>query len=494
MRGLSFEVPVNGKSKPWEGNPVSGERARMKIGRLMTMAGLGLMLAALALGCGGDSGGVSSGSSGNGNVAAHRGLSGRVRGGQNPISGSEVLLDAVGTAGSYGTGATVLATATTDSHGDFRIVTFTCPSGNPPTYLVALGGNPGLKPAVNNSAIGLVALLGPCNSVTAATIVIINELTTVATEWPLAQFTDSSGQNIGAPLTNTLGQWNAYFSYFNLAQVNQVNFGVSGAPSLFLPSVSACAGGSPPVNCDGLMRLNTWSDILAACVNSIGPSSTPCTTLLGDTSSSTTAGAAHYMATNPFTAQSALFSLVLPNPPFSPTLGAPPEAWEIALNYTPSGASFSEPYSLAVDPFGNVFVSNQTGNSVSELPVASSYRTGFNFADSTAKFDAPQSLAVDGLGNVFVANCGSFCNGTGNGSVSELTAASSYLTGLNFAPAGAGFGEPFSLAADESGNVFVANFSGSSVSELIGLATPVVTPIQACVAAELADSSQYCEP
>jgi hypothetical protein len=34
----------------------------------------------------------------------------------------------------------------------------------------------------------------------------------------------------------------------------------------------------------------------------------------------------------------------------------------------------------------------------------------------------------------------------------------------------------------------------NSLSELIGLATPVVTPVQSCVAAELADSSQYCLP
>ncbi len=58
--------------------------------------------------------------------------------------------------------------------------------------------------------------------------------------------------------------------------------------------------------------------------------------------------------------------------------------------------------------------------------------------------------------------------------------------------------QPRSVALDESGNVFVLNdFIGgddNSLSELIGLATPVVTPVQSCVAAELADSSQYCLP
>ncbi len=449
----------------------------MKISRLMTMAGLGLMLAALALGCGGDSAGVSSGSSGNGNRAAHRGLSGRVRGGQNPISGSKVLFYGGGTGGSYGSGATVLATATTDSHGDFRIVTFTCPSGNPPTYLVALGGNPGLNPPVNNSAIALVAGLGPCDSLSDSTFVVVNELTTVATEWPLAQFTDSSGQNIGAPLTNTLGQWNAFFSYYNLAQVNPVNFGVSGAPSLFLPSVSACAGGSPPVNCDGLMRLNTLADILASCVNSSGPSSTPCTTLLGNTSSSNTASAAHYIATVPFVARSALFSLVTPNAPFLPILGSLPDGWEIALNHNPFGAAFSNPYALGFDSFGNVFVSDYSSNSVSELEIERYYRIGADYKNSTAKFDAPIAIAVDVSGNVFAANCGMQCSGGISiyGSVSELTAASSFGTGLNFnntntGTPGAEFYSPFSLALDPSDDVFAANYNGQSVSELVASA------------------------
>ncbi len=44
------------------------------------------------------------------------------------------------------------------------------------------------------------------------------------------------------------------------------------------------------------------------------------------------------------------------------------------------------------------------------------------------------SLALDGSGNVFVANP--------LGSVSELTAASGYGPGLNFAPAGAALTTP----------------------------------------------------
>jgi hypothetical protein len=40
------------------------------------------------------------------------------------------------------------------------------------------------------------------------------------------------------------------------------------------------------------------------------------------------------------------------------------------------------------------------------------------------------------------------------------------------------FDAPHSIAVDGSGDVFVSNFYGNSVSELLGLAKPVITPLQ----------------
>ena len=79
---------------------------------------------------------------------------------------------------------------------------------------------------------------------------------------------------------------------------------------------------------------------------------------------------------------------------------------------------------------------------MSELTAASGYATGLNFAPCRApRSTYPVSIALDGSGNVFVAN-------VGQDSVSELTAASSYATGLNFAPSGASFNGPTSIALD----------------------------------------------
>ena len=65
---------------------------------------------------------------------------------------------------------------------------------------------------------------------------------------------------------------------------------------------------------------------------------------------------------------------------------------------------------------------------MSEFAV-SGYARGLNFAPSGAGFYSPISLALDAAGNVFVVNYG---NGY-IGSVSELTAASGYAKGLKLA-------------------------------------------------------------
>jgi len=448
-----------------------------------------------------------------------------VNGGLAPIAGSSVTLFAAGTSG-YGAGATSIGTATTNASGAFTMLSYTCPAGNPQTYFTATGGNAG---SGANAAIGLMAAVGPCNSLTPAATVTINELTTVATQWPLAQFFDATGHNIGAPSTNATGLQNAYVGFANLASINPATLAVSGGPSIFLPSAGSCPNA---VNCDGLDRLNTLANILAGCIESSGASSSACAALMCDATPgltytsfcsevptiTDTLGAAHLIVTNPANNVSVLYGLAGVSTPFSPKLAAAPGAWEIGLSFAPAGASFNGPGSIALDASGNIFAANES--SVSELTVASDYRTGLtfspagasfihpdalaldgsnnvfaangsgnsvseltapnyatsgsNFAPAGASFDDPVSLALDGSGNVFVANCGTNCGGSGSGSASELTASGSYATGLNFAPAGAKFAEPSSLALDGSGDIFVTNCGNncgnlneeSSVSEL----------------------------
>ncbi len=428
-------------------------------------------------------------------------ISGRVRGGLGPISGSEVTLYQAGQA-AYRTGATVLGSATADSNGKFTI-RFTPPAKLKLLYLVALGGDSGTG---NNAAIGMMGVVGlsdtPPDSVT------INELTTVAGEWALSQFVDSTGQQAGAPLSNVIGILNAAAQ----ATDNLVDV-ATGQPSSHLPSALACSSGLPPINCDGLDRLNTLANIIAACVQTSGPSGTlpscgaatsACDILLacsGTPVDGTSLQAAHSIATNPVSNVSELFAAQSLAQPYQPILPLAPEGFEIALNIAAPVAGFNNPLSLETDLPGNVWIANAGGNSVIKLSATGRFIG--HFRPAGAKFNRPFDLAISSKGDVWVTNSdGSsvtqldsagdlianrspagalinqpfgveidaadnvwIANYAGN-SISELLASGHYEQGLNFAPAGAVFDGPVELAIDDSNNVFAGNFNSDSVSEL----------------------------
>jgi hypothetical protein len=394
---------------------------------------------------------------------------GVLHGGRKPINGSTVTLWAVGTTG-YGSAPTSINSTTSDSRGNWSM-TVSCPTPDTQVYVTATNGDAGDG---SNTFVGLMLVLGPCGSL--PDFVAITEVTTVASVWAMAQFMDSTGRNIGASAGNATGLKNAAAIVNNLTNV------ATGQAAAFMSS-----GANSPDT------LNTLANILAACINQPN-SSVTCAHLMCDatpgltynTSNDTCSGtptasdtlaAAHLIATNPSNNVAALFAIAK-NTPFKPNLSTAPDGWEIGVNYAPSGASFSGPNALALDASGNVFVSNYTGSigstgSVSELTASSAYTSGSKFVPSAAAFNQPQALALDSTGNVWIANCGFPCSGSGNnGSVGELTAGSSYSTGLNFAAAGAAFDAPIGIALDSSGNVFVANFDGvsggavGSVSEL----------------------------
>ncbi len=93
---------------------------------------------------------------------------GHIFGGSQPVSNASIQLYTPGTNG-YGSASTPLLNqpVTTDANGFFSITgDYSCPSATSPVYLVATGGNPGLAPGTNNSAIALMGLLGQCGTLT----------------------------------------------------------------------------------------------------------------------------------------------------------------------------------------------------------------------------------------------------------------------------------------------------------------------------------------
>ncbi|MGH7987097.1 MAG: NHL repeat-containing protein [Candidatus Binataceae bacterium] len=144
------------------------------------------------------------------------------------------------------------------------------------------------------------------------------------------------------------------------------------------------------------------------------------------------------------------------------------------------GAAFSNPISLGLDTAGNIWVANAGNDSVSELPAGCSSAScnGQSFNNSNtgspgASFIFPSALALDSANNVWITN------DIGN-SLSELVASSSYKTGLNFTPWATYQGQ-FAVVGDAAGNLWMVNNHDSSVTEAIGLSAPVLTPLQACL-------------
>lgn len=428
-------------------------------------------------------------------------ISGQVEGGLGPISGAQVTLYQAGP-NAYGAGAAVLGSATADSSGKFAIG-FTPPAETSLLYLVALGGNGG---AGSNASIGLMSIAG--FSAAPLTPVKLNELTTVASQWALAQFTDSTGQQIGAPLSNAAGLENAAEQAFD----NLVD-PTTGAPATFLPSAAECSSGLPPTNCDGLDRIDTLANIIAACVQSAGPSATlpscaaatnACDILLacsGTSAGGTTLAAAHAIAINPSGNVSQLFAAQGSGAPYQPALPAAPEAFEIALQHFPLAASFSNPLGIEADSRGDIWIANSGQRSVVKLSATGRWLG--NFAPAAAKFNAPYSIAIGANDEVWISNSGGssvteldsegalianrspagtnimqpygiafdqagnlWTANFGNNSVSELLAFDDYTTGANYAPVNAVFNGPAELAIDSGANVWVSNFNGNSVSEL----------------------------
>ncbi len=438
---------------------------------------LAALAALLLVGCGAGSAALASsgGSTGNGAPPAIA-FSGNVNGGgpQNPIAGSTVTLYAMGPAGAaggicngspcYGANALALAQTTSNSSGSFSFAagSYNCSSLNDPadqTYITAIGGNPG---SGENTAIGLIALTGPCNLLSSSTFVVVNELTTVAAEWAFTQFTDASGKNLGAASGDQTGLNNAYAIFGNLVAMDYSTDSVNGNPSSFLPTASQCSSASPPANCEALQKLDTLANILAACVNSNGPSSGACLNLFADTSispSSTTLSAAHVIAAQPATNVTTLFSLLAAasTTPFEPGLQSAPNDWTLALAYP--GGGLNGPAAIAIDAAGNAWVANDAGVVVELAPNGSALSGPAGFTGGG--LDHCFAIAVDASGNVWVTDKYS---STTNGGVTELSASGAILSGPN-GYANGGIDYPLSVVIDSSGDLWVANYANASLTE-----------------------------
>lgn len=435
-------------------------------------------------------------------------LQGKVHGGQNPIVGASVYLYAANTTGNAGPGISgttsnasisLLTSGTQDTNGHYYVTTdstgsfsvtgdYTCPSANSQIYLYAVGGNSG---AGVNSAATLLAGLGACSAVVAAPpYVVVNEVSTIATAYAIAGFASNSTHVSSSGSTLALqGIANAFLAIPNLENLN------TGAALATTPS----GIGTAPQK-----TLDTLANALAACINSTGSASSPCTTLLDDEGAAPeTASAAIRLAQTPGNSISSIYGLQVAGAPFQPSLTAIPNDFTLSVSYatsslyrpnwiavdksgniwisngatssalnngslmelSPSGqllspaggynSGLNDPYRVAIDDSGNIWVLNDNSGAFNlvEFSTAGSSLKNFN---SSVLQNQPEDFAFDALGNIWVPNFEGAGSGGNQGSVMELDASTgaATLSGIT----GGGIDGPIGLSIDIAGHIWVGNF------------------------------------
>jgi sugar lactone lactonase YvrE len=378
---------------------------------------------------------------------------GKVMAGSQPVTGATVQLYAAGSSG-YGSAGTALLTSavTTSSTGSFTIPAgYSCAGSSNQVYLIAKGGNPGLNGSAGNSSSELMAALGSCSTIAASTVVVVNEVTTVASVAALAAFY-STGGNAGASSTNSIGLTNAFGTAAQLA-----NMATGASPGASLP-----AGLTIPS-----AKINTLANILNSCAATSGGAA--CTSLMaaatisGSPAPGNTLDAAFNILRNPTNNVSALNALLPANAPFVPLAASAIPDWTLAVTW--SGGGMDLPTAMAFDSKGNAWVASYF-SMLTELPALGSGGSAQQIASSPAALNESYGLTVDGSDNIWVANeqTGNSIN-NGNGSVAKFSNTGQLLSGANGYSAGGVF-FPQGLAADTTGNVWVVDYGDSLVSLL----------------------------
>ncbi|MGA7157263.1 MAG: putative Ig domain-containing protein, partial [Acidobacteriaceae bacterium] len=152
----------------------------------------------------------------------------------------------------------------------------------------------------------------------------------------------------------------------------------------------------------------------------------------------------------------------------------------------PNGQLLSHPdccynsHGVALDVAGNVWVANYLNSTISEVAPDGTVLINQQTVDAGAA--TPFAVVVDAAQNIWFTDLNS-------GSLLELSGPNSTTPGTELSPSPGvhsfgGFGldasltEPYSLAPDRSGNLWVSNQGQDALTMFFGLAAPTLTPLQ----------------
>jgi sugar lactone lactonase YvrE len=166
------------------------------------------------------------------------------------------------------------------------------------------------------------------------------------------------------------------------------------------------------------------------------------------------------------------------------TLGGPGD-----LDGVGSAARFRHPFGVTTDRAGHLFVTDQESHVVRQIDLGTGAVTTLagspgvqgstDGSGAAARFSGPTGIAADGSGNLFVADTG---NDTirkivvATGAVTTLAGSAGALGSNDGLGATARFSAPVGLASDGSGNLFVADSNNNAIRKLV-IATGAVTTL-----------------
>jgi hypothetical protein len=354
---------------------------------------------------------------------------------------------------------TMLSQATTDASGRFSI-RYTRGTSHSIFFVQADVGQ----------GVEFITILGP-NLPTSTTV---NELTTVAASYSMAQFFRTgviSGNSFGLQIAAGMND-------------NIVAFATGESSSVLLSSPNADQTNS-------LRSTRSLANLLAACVNDPGVTASlfGLTTPPGGFPPHNTAEALANLARDPGQHVDGIYALTLLSNLYAPPLVSIPDAWTVTVKVNDSGSDdplrlISGPGNIAFDRRGYAWVTN---NTVQGTPNSGDFNLVFkpNGQPADGRNGTPLSpllgggilgagygVTVDPHGSVWFGNFGwGMCGGCtpccipspspGNGSVSRFT-----RTGMPVSPPDAYQGGPVraqGMAADAERNIWISSFGNNSV-------------------------------